>query len=502
MCEECKKETTKVFVENLPRWRYGKGQPNGVVNWFECARLHIKVKFIYEGIEDELEIVEYDKRRLTIKYKELYTKIDTGGFCSGYIGTILGFRGSNFKLEVGTHLKDDKRDLIITDREYRTSSSQKYKYNEKWYKYTCNKCGWTEGWAIEGAIVTQSVGCGCCCSGSKRTVVGINDLNTTDSWVFTYLINKEDIYKYSYGSDKKILVKCPDCGREKKVSVSDLCKNHSIGCPCSDKISYPEKFFFELLRQLNIKYKYQLNKKTYEFNWCENKRYDFYFELHKEKYIIETHGLQHYKDSSNWGNVDIQIKNDIYKEQLAKNNGVKYYIQLDCRYSNLDYIKNSIINSEINIIFDLSKIDWLKCHEFACNNLIKIACNYRNKNTNITTREIGEIMNLTKETIGKYLKQGALLRWCEYNPKAESHRINILNSKKIGKRQEKKVIIYKDNIGIGVFDSLTELSNKSEELYGVNLNISKMSMVCRGKKPQYKGFTFKFAEDINNQESA
>ena len=49
-----------------------------------------------------------------------------------------------------------------------------------------------------------------------------------------------------------------------------------------------------VLNYLNIDFKTQVSKNT--FNWCKNYRYDFYFELNNEKYIIETHGGQHYEE--------------------------------------------------------------------------------------------------------------------------------------------------------------------------------------------------------------
>ena len=39
-------------------------------------------------------------------------------------------------------------------------------------------------------------------------------------------------------------------------------------------------------------------------------------------------------------------------------------IVIDCKYSELNYIKRNILDSRLNEIFDLSIIDWLKCEEF------------------------------------------------------------------------------------------------------------------------------------------
>ena len=62
------------------------------------------------------------------------------------------------------------------------------------------------------------------------------------------------------------------------------------------------------------------------------------------------------------------INNDLNKHNLAKNNVYKY-ISIDCSESKKDYIKNNIINSELNNILNLNDIDWNACEEFAMKNL-------------------------------------------------------------------------------------------------------------------------------------
>ena len=105
---------------------------------------------------------------------------------------------------------------------------------------------------------------------------------------------------------------------------------------CSDGFSYPEKFFVALFNQLKIKYDYQ-----YSPIWANKKRYDF----HINGIIVEVNGEQHYTEVTNFKSSLSDIEaNDIYKEQLALNNGIKYYLQIDCSKSDFTYIKNSIIN--------------------------------------------------------------------------------------------------------------------------------------------------------------
>lgn len=118
-----------------------------------------------------------------------------------------------------------------------------------------------------------------------------------------YFVNIEDTYMHTYSSNKKVLMKCPDCGYKKEMQIHALYRN-GIACPqCGDGISYSEKFIFNLLKQLKNKNKlnnfiWQYKKSNNE--WCDKYKYDFYFEKNNEKYIIEVHGLQHYKDNTNF----------------------------------------------------------------------------------------------------------------------------------------------------------------------------------------------------------
>ena len=167
-----------------------------------------------------------------------------------------------------------------------------------------------------------------------------------------YLENKEN-GELTIGSQEKVNCICPKCKESKIIPLYRLYER-GFNCPnCSSKVSYPNRFIFKLLKQLNIQFE------TEEvFDWAKNKRYDFYILI--LNCIIEAHGMQHYKDSS-WSTVQFQQENDALKENLALSNGIVNYIQLDCRKSNMEYIKQSILNNEkMGELFDLTKIDWNK----------------------------------------------------------------------------------------------------------------------------------------------
>ena len=55
---------------------------------------------------------------------------------------------------------------------------------------------------------------------------------------------------------------------------------------------------------------------------------------------------------------------------MAKEHNI-IVIRIDCKKSEKDYIKNNIIDSCLNDLFDLSNIDWDLCNKMGHKNLIK-----------------------------------------------------------------------------------------------------------------------------------
>lgn len=499
----------KIFLENLPH-TYGVGKNKNknklIVDWKKS--IGYTVNGIYKDLLFSVKIIKYENSYLHIKYldKPLF-KIFRGNFERCALGKLLEKVTNDFKIQVGDIIKNNNRNLTIIDKKYKERIRNNKKEKVKYYKYKCNICGFdcTENykkgifqndyWIEESSLLNNNNGCACC--NSNIVVKGINDMWTTNPDLARLLVNPEDGYKYTQNSSIFIDWKCSICGNIiKNKQINKICQT-KLSCPnCSDGISYPEKIIYNVLNQLNKNFVYQLTKKR--MKWVNTYRYDFYFEYNNEKYIIEAHGLQHYKE----GFVKIKTpkhiktlaeeqKNDKLKKELALINNIKEenYIVIDCRYSELEYIKNNILHSNLNKIFDLSKIDWLKCHEFSCKSRVKEACNLWNNKKDII--DICKILKLSKGTIIKYLQQGNTLNWCSYNPKEE-----IIKSHKKTNKNGKRVEVFKDNISLGLFDSCSELSRQSQELFGIKLLESGISAVCRKKYNTYKNFIFKYVYEI------
>ena len=256
----------------------------------------------------------------------------------------------------------------------------------KEYKIKCLLCGYDmskhiayrnqklfkDKWRLENNIV-QGKRCPCCCEPSQITVPGINDIPTTAPWMITYFQGGYDEAKmYTKRSSKYIYPKCPDCGRVKTspVEISNLYHNHSIGCICSDKTSYPEKFFAEFLNQLNIPYEREFTFTGYKY------RYDFIFYSVKkdELIIVETdggigHGGRTWSKSIQDSRKSLLI--DFDKEILALSYGVPV-VHIDCIKSDIDYISNNILNNDkLRDYIDISNVNWEECDKFATSNLHK-----------------------------------------------------------------------------------------------------------------------------------
>ena len=255
--------------------------------------------------------------------------------------------------------------------------------------------------------------------GKNRGIANENNCIAAVDGEFAKLFwNEEDTYKFTCNSGKKSDFKCPDCGNKIEKRIITNVFRQGLFCQyCNDGISYPEKFMLSLLTQLQIKFNYQ---KLFN-EWFKNEMrryYDFY--IPSMKSIIEVHGMQHYEKGferygENARTVEEEKENDIYKMEIALKSGISKdnYIIIDARYSNLEYIRSSIINSNISRILDLSKVNWMLCHEDACKSIVEKVCSMWKEKSNVT--DISREIQLDRATVRKYLKQGSKIGWCDYN---------------------------------------------------------------------------------------
>ncbi|MEI2465182.1 zinc-ribbon domain-containing protein [Niallia taxi] len=367
-------------------------------------------------------------------------------------------------------LNNHKENLI---REYSIDNNLKINEVSRGTNFLCNwnceTCNSTYQMSPSNRTGKKQAGCPYC-SGHK-----VNDTNclwTSHPAIAVKLLDKKLGYKVSYGSQTKTTFVCDNCNETFDKQINVATKN-GLNCPhCSDGVSYPEKFMLSLLKQIDCKYVYQKGN----FAWVENRIYDFY--IPKLSCIIEVHGSQHYIekgfDKLGGRNLKEEQDNDRLKERLAKSNGIENYIVIDCRESDKEWIKSSILISDLSKLLDLKdgRVDWEKCHEQACKSLVKRACYLWN--SGVKVKQISNQLEVSNTAIRKYLKQGNLLGICDYRP---VNRKNIVQLSLCGKYL------------INEWDSIAEAADH------IGISATNISAVCRSITETSHGFRWMYTND-------
>ena len=418
---------------------YTEGTCKNRRNWQNSFNKKIGVR--YQWKNDDIEEEWFVITNYILEKKPLLTLIDknsreykitSDNLCIGRVGKIFNKITNDFKYNIG----DEINGLIFIDKKY--VKCGKRGDNVKYYQYKCKKCG-NINWIRETDIKRRGH-CSKCFK--QKTIKGVNDIATTHPYLCKYFVNQDDIYKCSHGSNEIFLLQCPNCGCRKKMKPNTLSRQ-GFSCPnCSDGISYPEKFMINILSQLNIKFIIQLSHTT--FDWCQNFRYDFY--LTDYDIIIETHGIQHYKDTFGvFKTYKEEHENDMFKYDMAVLNGFEYnknYFIIDSRESTLEWMKKNIIKT-LGHIFDLSNIDWEKADLECQKSHMILACQLKRENPDLFSFEIVELIKkevgveYTKVSIRNWLKRGNKLGLCYYNGKEESDRYK--GNKKMSEETRQKM---------------------------------------------------------------
>lgn len=322
------------------------------------------------------------------------------------------------------------------------------------------------------------------CYGNDKILKGYNDMWTTNPELASLLANPEDGFNYKENSNAYVNWKCPTCGEViNKRQINSINKTKLV-CPmCSDGISYPEKVLYNVLTSLNLKFVRDIS-----FKWSSNKRYDAYLEDYN--CIIEIHGEHHYNgrfETLGGRSFQEELENDRLKEKLAKDNGIEHYIVIDARESNINYIKKSMLNSELNIITKINEVDWdlinLKSKK---SKLVEVCEIYQNNS--LSFKDIADKVNLSPDTVWTYLKQGHSVGLCDYIPNSDK------NKKLAIKKSIKPVIqLSLDGVVIQEYNSIKEAG----ETLGKN-NYSSISACCKGKAKSAFGYRWMYKNDYNN----
>lgn len=277
--------------------------------------------------------------------------------------------------------------------------------------------------------IMADVECAVCCN--QQIVKGFNDIATLDPEIASWFTNKEDTYIYTCHSNKKVDFTCPTCGHQMKKSLNQVSKDRDLRCPvCKDGISYPNKFIFNSM--LQIEDKLDFLDREYQPEWCKfpfkdyerQGIYDIYFGINGKEYIVEMDGGFHDKYNHMSGQtVEESHYIDEQKDLLAEKQDI-HVIRIDSVYKGFEdryeYLRNNIENSELKDILPLDLIDFDEANIKSQNSLLVETCKLWDKGYKAC--EIIAELHIPECSVSTYLRTGQKYGLCHNYSKVESYR--------------------------------------------------------------------------------
>lgn len=336
----------------------------------------------------------------------------------------------------------------------------------------CNKKVWIKcqehNHEYHATCYSFYIGTRCSYCNGNMTLYGFNDISTTHPHLVKYFLNPEDAKENRISSNKKVKIVCPECGGIKNTMICTFSKTLSYCNICCDGISYPEKIATIMLKLLGIDFKTEYAPSWAIDNSGAHRRYDFY--IPSKKLIIEMDGGFHYIDNKMTGQTVEEVRSiDLWKDNQALSHGM-VVIRINCVTSEFEYIKHSIITSELKNIIDIDTVDWDMVLKKSTESFIKKTCSLWETMKN--TLDIAFEVGINRQTVVKYLKIGNSLGLCNYDPSEQKF---ISGSYPI--------TVYKNGTIIYESKSISELARNSEEVFGKRLShrkIKSMSSVTDG----------------------
>lgn len=397
-----------IFLDDLPRTGNG-------IDWKRCVGRNIPFSFgdidgnitVKNHIPGYHENGRFINSRIEIEYEGRSKIIATNDMYRCPVAKLVGALKCDHIYRVGQRIVDNARDITITSLRYEVISGRKYK--TRTYGYLCNICGWGDGVASE-YIIKRGHKCSCC--SNKVVVAGINDIATTDPWMVKY-VGCDFAQSHVAWSTEKLFPICPDCGRtmHRKMSSAEIKHTGGIYCDCSKTVSYPERVIRALLEYVGVDYIPQ-----YSFKQVSDKKFDFYINHNGTEIIIETHGGQHYYggfERCGGDTLEETIANDDYKYNVALSSGIapSNYVVIDCSKSDIEFIKKSVMSSNLLDIFDFSYVDWEEIARRSSTNRVLELCEYRRSNPEASTKDIAKTFHIDKSTVLSWLRRGTTYGW-------------------------------------------------------------------------------------------
>lgn len=479
--EKIQENVRKVDLSGLP----SSGRKT---RWKESVGL--TVPFIYDDIIDTVLIKEYNvkTRALILLYNDEEFTITTNNFSGCRLGIMVGSKNRNHEYKVGEIVKTNSGDVKIEKLIRMNLKTRNCAI--KSYEYICLKCE-NKNTVTEDNL-KKGKGCPICCKSSSIIRVGENTFYDTYNYLMKYIKNPEDAKKFLPHTNNMILTKCNICRYEKEKSINHLSRFGYSCSMCSDSISYPNAFVASFVNQLKDDAIFEERS----LEWAYGRIYDVY--IPSLNMIIENHGAGHYIEGferMGGRTLNEEKENDSFKRKNAFKNGIEYYIELDCRKSEMKYIKKSIMKSELPSIlnFKESDIDWIKCHTDTFKSITHEVCKLWESGID-SSWEISKELGISINSVIRNLKKGTEAGICNYSRDLAFEKGRKRATESAIKACSKKIEVYENGISLGVYPSIIDICRNAEKYFGKKLGQKYISYVLNGTYKDYKGFTFEYAD--------
>lgn len=215
-----------------------------------------------------------------------------------------------------------------------------------------------------------------------------------------YIVDIEQAKTIAPSTEKiEINFQCPSCKRQKKITpFLFMANNKTLSCNiCGKGTRYPELHFMGYN-----------GAKKYEFvpqqTFPDFPNHIFDFVNYERRIIVETHGIQHYEECTGYMDHKRTVASDKRKRKYCKENNWTL-IELDCRESSFEFIRNSIANEPLLEDIEDSEVDeMLEIMELNRRYPVKEITKMYIDDFK-TPRQIGEYFNFSDTTIRNILKR-------------------------------------------------------------------------------------------------
>lgn len=127
----------KIYTDNLKR--YEVGLYKGKIDW--SNNIGVRLKFIYNEIEDEIEIVNYLKEIpqgiVTLKYKDNLQTMKSNMLMKCCIGKLIGYHNYDYLYDIGDILNTNFNSSLLILEKIKILHTN---YNERGYTVKCSSC--------------------------------------------------------------------------------------------------------------------------------------------------------------------------------------------------------------------------------------------------------------------------------------------------------------------------------------------------------------------------